>query len=246
LSVQRPQPRPVDHCLQNDRFRKIVGGVISPLLANVYLHYVLDEWFERKVKPRLGGQAFLIRYADDFVIGFAREEDARRVMEVLPKRFDKYGLKLHPDKTKLVPFQRPSGWSKSSGGEPAAGAFDLLGFTHYWGRSRSGRQVVKRKTASDRFRRAVKKIAEWCRWNRHQPMVEQHQTLSQKLRGHDAYYGITGNYRMLHELRAVVAEVWRKWLARCRRAGTLPWDRFVRLLKRFPLPAARVVQSVYA
>jgi RNA-directed DNA polymerase len=221
------------------------GGVISPLLANVYLHYVLDDWFEREVKPRLGGHAFLIRYADDFVIGFAREADARRVMEVLPKRFDKYGLKLHPDKTKLVPFQRPSGWSNSSGREPAAGAFDLLGFTHYWGRSRSGRQVVKRKTASDRFRRAVKKIAEWCRTNRHQPVAEQHQMLSQKLRGHDAYYGITGNYRMLHELRAVVAEVWRKWLAR-RRAGTLPWNRFVRLLARFPLPAARVVQSVFA
>jgi RNA-directed DNA polymerase len=220
------------------------GGVISPLLANIYLHYVLDEWFEREVKPRLRGQAFLIRYADDFVMAFACEEDARRVLEVLPKRFEKYGLTLHPGKTRLVPFMRPGQQPDSEETGPPAGAFDLLGFTHYWGRSRRGVWVVKRKTASNRFSRAVRKIAEWCRLNRHQPVAVQHQTLSRKLRGHDAYYGITGNHWLLVRLRLRVVRVWQKWLAR-RGARSLLWERFARLLERFPLPAARVVHSVY-
>jgi RNA-directed DNA polymerase len=214
------------------------GGVISPLLANVYLHYVLDEWFEREVKPRLKGQAFLIRYADDFVIGFDCEEDARRVLEVLPKRFGKYGLTLHPDKTRLVPFQRPDRRPGYGNAETESGSFDLLGFSHYWGRSWRGSWVIKRQTSTSRFSRAVKKIAEWCRQNRHQPLVEQHRKLGQILRGHDAYFGITGNSRMLHRLRHVVTAVWRKWLAR-RRAGSLSWDQFLRVLERYPLPAAR-------
>jgi RNA-directed DNA polymerase len=221
------------------------GGVISPLLANVYLHYVLDEWFEKDVKPRLVGRAFLIRYADDFVIGFSHEADAKRVMEVLHKRFAKYGLTLHPDKTRLVPFTRPSQPPGSEAKGPQPGTFDLLGFTHFWGRSRRGNWTIVRQTASNRFSRAVKKIAEWCRDHRHRPIIVQHATLSQKLRGHDAYYGITGNGRMLTRLRYVVRRIWRKWLAR-RRAGPLPWDAFCRLVQRYPLPAARVVHSVYA
>ena len=221
------------------------GGVISPLLANIYLHYVLDDWFEREVKPRLAGRAFLIRYADDFVMGFSHESDARRVLEVLPKRFAKYGLTLHPDKTRLVPFQRPSQPPDSEATEPPPGTFDLLGFTHFWGRSRRGGWVIQRKTASSRFSRAIKTIAQWCRRHRHLPVAEQHQTLSQKLRGHDAYYGITGNYRALTRLRQVVRVIWRKWLAR-RRAGPFSWDAFGRLWTHYPMPAARVVHSVYA
>jgi RNA-directed DNA polymerase len=221
------------------------GGVISPLLANVFLHYVLDEWFERVVKPRLKGQAFLVRYADDFVIGFAHEEDARRVLEVLPKRFGKYGLTLHPTKTKLVPFQRPNPRSNSGTGGPEAGTFDLLGFTHCWGRSLRGGWVIRRQTSTDRFSRAVKKIAQWCRKNRHLPITEQHHTLSQKLRGHDAYFGLTGNVRKLQNLRYEVTRIWRKWLAR-RRAQPLSWERFTRVLERYRLPPARVVHSAYA
>jgi len=221
------------------------GGVISPLLANVYLHYVLDEWFEREVKPRLHGQAFLIRYADDFVMGFACEADARRVLEVLPQRFGKYGLTLHPDKTRLVPFVRPRAGSNSAGGGPQPGTFDLLGFTHCWGRSRRGGWTVKRQTASNRFSRAVKKIAAWCRQFRHEPVRVQHQTLTQKLGGHDTYYGITGNFPMLQRLRYVVGRVWRKWLSRRRRGHPMCWDHFNRLLGRFPLLPARVVHSVY-
>jgi RNA-directed DNA polymerase len=220
------------------------GGVISPLLANIYLHYVLDVWFESEVKPRLRGHAFLIRYADDFVMGFACEGDARRVLEVLPKRFGKYGLTLHPDKTRLVSFRRPGRREALGGGESQSGTFDLLGFTHYWGRSRRGGWVIRQKTARSRFSRVVKTITVWCRCHRHDPVADQHRMLSQKLRGHDAYYGITGNFRMLKQLRFVVSQIWRKWLAR-RRAGSLAWDHFKGVVERFPLPPARVVHSVY-
>jgi group II intron reverse transcriptase/maturase len=222
------------------------GGVVSPLLANVYLHYVLDVWFENQVKPCLKGRAFLIRYADDFVMGFACEEDARRVLEVLPQRFGKYGLALHPDKTRLVPFEQPhqDPPSDASDGVDRPGTFDLLGFTHYWGRSWKGFWVVKRQTAQDRLSRALTKIAQWCRLNRHQPLAEQHQTLSQKLRGHFGYYGITGNSIALSVFRSEVQGIWRKWLSRRRRCGFLSWTTYKRLLERYPLPAARVVHSV--
>jgi RNA-directed DNA polymerase len=221
------------------------GGVISPLLANVYLHYVLDVWFEREVQPRLKGRAFLIRYADDFVLGFTCEEDARRVLEVLPKRFGKYGLTLHPEKTRVVPF-RPPGRSDRTDARKAsqAGTFDLLGFTHFWGRSRKGNWVVKRRTAGSRLRRAIRTIAQWCRLNRHRPVAEQHQALGPKLRGHFAYYGITGNGGALHRFRDAVTRAWRQWLSRRSRGNPLAWDQVTRLLERYPLPAAVVVHSV--
>jgi group II intron reverse transcriptase/maturase len=223
------------------------GGVASPLLANVYLHYVLDAWFEQDVKPRLRGRAFLIRYADDFVMGFTHEEDARRVLEVLPKRFGKYGLTVHPTKTRLVPFGRPE--AATGRGDPGSGdrpgTFDFLGFTHFWGKSRKGKPVVQRRTAASRFRRAIGTIAEWCWSNSHRPMAEQHQTLSRKLRGHYAYYGITGNYRALVRLRQAVQRVWRRWLSRRSWAGHLPWAAFRSLAARWPLPPPRVVHSVY-
>jgi RNA-directed DNA polymerase len=222
------------------------GGVVSPLLANVYLHYVLDVWFERQVKPCLKGRAFLIRYADDFVIGFACEEDARRVLEVLPQRFGKYGLALHPDKTRLVPFARPAPEpqedTSNEGSRP--GSFDLLGFTHYWGRSRKGFWVVKRRTAQGRLSRALRTIAQWCRFHRHDPIAVQHQTLVQKLCGHFGYYGITGNSIALSQFRDAVARIWKKWLARRRRRGFLSWTTFVRLLKRYPLPPPVAIHSV--
>lgn len=223
------------------------GGVVSPMLSNVYLHYVLDDWFERDVRPRLKGRAFLIRYADDFVMGFSCEEDAKRVMEVLPKRFGKYGLTLHPDKTRLVPFRRPprDPPRDGPGGESQPGTFDLLGFTHHWGRTRHGGWVVKRRTAQSRFTRAVHAIAQWCRTHRHRPVAEQHRTLSQKLQGHFGYYGITGNASALQRFRYEVACLWKKWLGRRRRGGAYPWSRFLRLLGHHPLPMAVVVHSVY-
>jgi RNA-directed DNA polymerase len=226
---------------------QIVGGVISPLLANVYLHYVLDVWFTQEVQPRLHGRSFLVRYADDFVMGFACEEDARRVLEVLPQRFGKYGLTLHPDKTGLVPFRRPAQQPSrdACGGNDQPGSFDLLGFTHYWGLSRRGFWVVKRTTTQGRLSGALKRMAQWCRLHRHDPLATQQQTLSQKLHGHFAYYGITGNGFAIQSFRDAVVRIWKKWLTRRRRRGFFSWGTFTRLLQRFPLPAARVVHSVY-
>jgi group II intron reverse transcriptase/maturase len=222
------------------------GGVISPILANVFLHYVLDEWFTRQVQPRLRGRAFLIRYADDFVIGFTREDDARRVMEVLPKRFGKFGLAVHPDKTRLVPFHRPAHANPPEGGPPSErpGTFDLLGFTHFWSRSRKGNWVVKRKTSASRFTRAVRTIAHWCRQHRHDPIEEQHHTLCQKLRGHNAYYGITGNSPSLWRFREEVKRNWLKWLSRRKRGRGPNWSWFTRLMERYPLPNAVTIHSV--
>lgn len=223
------------------------GGVISPLLANIFLHYVLDVWFRQEVQPRMKGKSHLIRYADDFVIVFAREDDARRVMEVLPKRFGRYGLTLHPEKTRLVPFRRPPYRATGKGGdrEQRPGTFDLLGFTHYWGRSQRGHWVVMRQTASKRLSRAVENIAAWCRGNRHRPICEQHTALSQKLRGHYAYYGITGNGRALQAFLEAVKRCWRKWLDRRNCKHAMLWDRFNRLLKHYSLPPPKVVHSVY-
>jgi RNA-directed DNA polymerase len=217
------------------------GGVISPLLANVFLHEVLDMWFEREVKPRLRGRAALIRYADDIALVFETEGDARRVAGVLPKRFEKYGLRLHPEKTRLVRFERPQ--PPSQGGGEGPGSFDLLGFTHFWGRSLKGNWVVKQETAKDRFSRTLRRFSKWCRENRHLPIKEQHLALSRKLRGHDAYFGITGNGRSLQALRYWVIRIWQKWLARRSWKTRMNWARMAQLLKRFPLPAARVVHS---
>jgi len=221
------------------------GGVISPLAANVYLHYVLDVWFRQEVQSRLSGQAHLIRYADDFVILFTHEADARRVMEVLPKRFDRYGLKLHPDKTRLVPFHRPPRKANGEADDRNArpGTFDLLGFTHYWGRTRRGGWAVMRKTASKRLSRALRSIAQWCRKHRHLPVSEQHGKLSQKVRGHYAYYGITGNARALQCFLHAVHRAWRKWLDRRNSRREMTWDRFQRLLEHHRLPPPRIVHS---
>lgn len=221
------------------------GGVISPLLANIYLHEVLDAWFEQQVRPRLRGRAFLVRYADDFVMVFETRADAHRVLDVLPKRFGKYGLRLHPEKTRLVRFTKPRSGPKLPGSdEDHPGNFELLGFRHFWGRSRKGRWVVKRKTASNRLSRTLHRIDVWCRVHRHLPIDDQHRALNAKLRGHDAYYGITGNGRRLQRLRFQVARIWRKWLSRRSRKAGLNWEEMNALLRRHPLLEARVVHSV--
>ncbi len=235
-----------DGCLTHPESGSPQGGVISPILSNLFLHYVLDEWFEREVQPRLKGESFLIRYADDFVMGFSHEEDARRVLAVLPKRFAKYGLTIHPEKTRLVPFERPDRASKPPGTEARhpSGTFDLLGFTHFWSRSLRGNWVVKRRTSRSRFSRGLRSISDWCRTHRHLPRLEQHHTLSQKLVGHFAYYGITGNSVALSRFRYMATHIWRRWLSRQRRDGEIAWDQFRRFLERHPLPAAVAIHSV--
>ena len=211
------------------------GGVISPLLANIYLHYVLDEWFEKDVKPRLQGRAFQVRFADDAVLAFNTEADACKVLEVLPKRFARYGLTLHPTKTRLVRFRPRPG--------QRAETFDFLGFTHYWGKSRRGRLIIKRKTAKDRFRRGLKRIALWCRWSRHLPIREQHRLLRRKVQGHYAYYGIRGNIRALQLFLYRVRLVWVKWLRRRSQRAYFSWAKADQLFQLLPLPAARIMQQ---
>jgi RNA-directed DNA polymerase len=212
------------------------GGVISPMLANIYLHYVLDEWWVEVVQPRLKGQAFLVRYCDDFIIGCELEEDARRVLEVLPKRLGKYGLAIHPEKTRLVPFQAPrAGTQRGEHND----TFDFLGFTHYGEKSRRGYWVVKRRTMRKRQRRAMKAIAEWCRWNRHVPLKEQYRILGQKLQGHYQYYGLRGNYRSMELLYEHTRRVWHKWLSRRSRESYIPWKKFAKLLEVLPLPTPK-------
>jgi RNA-directed DNA polymerase len=229
-----------DGCVTHPETGSPQGGVVSPVLANAYLHEVLDTWFEDTVKPRLKGRGYLIRYADDAVLVFERESDARRVLDVLPKRFGKYGLTLHPEKTRLVPFQGLRPGSPPGPREERPGTFDFLGFTHYWGRTLKGTWTVKRKTAKDRFRRSLKAIAEWCRAHRHRSLTEQQATLTAKLRGHFAYYGITGNSRSIGNFRYHARQVWRKWLSRRSGRARITWERFNALERRYPLPPARL------
>jgi group II intron reverse transcriptase/maturase len=216
------------------------GGVISPLLANIFLHTVLDVWFEREVKPRLRGRATLVRYADDAVMLFEFEDDASRVMDVLPKRFERYGLALHPDKTRMVRFKRPDRAmprrddddENGPHGEPRS--FDFLGFTIHWGMSLKGKWVVRERTAKDRFRKGLQRIYEWCRDNRHAPLVVQQRALGAKLRGHYGYFGRTGNRSRLWAFLHQAVRAWWRGLRRRSQRG-LSWDRMRRLLKRHPL-----------
>jgi group II intron reverse transcriptase/maturase len=219
------------------------GGVVSPVLSNVYLHEVLDAWFERQVRPRLKGQAQLIRYADDFVLVFEQEGDARRVMEVLPKRFEKYRLMLHPDKTRLLCFEKPGTWQDGNE-RKGLGSFDFLGFTHFWGRTRKGRWAVRQKTASDRLTRALRKTRAWLRFNRHLPVAEQQQALNRKLRGHYNYYGIIGNSDALANFHHKVRRLWYQWLNRRGGRGRMGWTRFERLWSHYPLLRPRVVHGL--
>jgi group II intron reverse transcriptase/maturase len=223
------------------------GGVISPLLANIFLHEVLDTWFENEVRPRLRGRAFLVRYADDVTAVFSREEDARRVWGVLPKRLARYGLTLHPEKTRLITFRRPSGTAPGVDRDTTARptSFDMLGFTHFWSRSLQGYWVIKRKTARDRLSRALRAIAQWCQQHRHAPVSWQHAVLSRKLRGHYGYYGITGNSVTITRFRHAVRAIWRKWLNRRGGRVHMPWPRFEQLEHRYPLPAAIAIHSTY-
>jgi RNA-directed DNA polymerase len=217
------------------------GGCIAPILSNIYLHEVLDEWFSHQVVARLGGRAVLIRYCDDALIIFERKRDAPRVFEVLPRRLAKYGLTLHPEKTRLVDFRRPDAKENSSSetsDSTRPGTFDLLAFTHYWVKSRKGNWVVKQKTAGDRFRRALRRVADWCQHYRHTAVREQWDALKQKLLGHYRYFGITGNYRMLNRFLYRVTRAWRYWLSRRSQRASISWDEMVRPAPALPVAAA--------
>jgi RNA-directed DNA polymerase len=214
------------------------GGVISPLLANIYLHYVLDEWAAVVVAPRLKGRHILVRYADDLVMAFEDHLDAKRVFRALDQRLTRFGLTLHPEKSRFIDFRfrRPGGQRHPA---TSGTTFDFLGFTHVWGRSLKGKNVVRQVTAKGRFARALSAVSEWCQHNRHQSIQRQHARLSAMLRGH---YGITGNGRRIRWYLHQVERIWKKWLSRRGRHGNFRWDRLRELLSRHPLPPARIMR----
>jgi len=214
------------------------GGVISPLLSNLFLHEVLDDWFVKVVKPRMRGKASMVRYADDAVIMCEMKEDAERIYKVLGARFEKYGLKIHPEKTKLLDFTKPG-----EGQKRGNSSFTFLGFTHYWTKSRKGRWMVGRKTDSKRFQRAISVISAWCKVNRCRPMQEQWEMLKRKITGHYAYYGISLNFRSIAEFYFRVQTVWLKWLNRRGDKGKRNWNSFSDYLKDWPLPKPRIMHS---
>ena len=216
------------------------GGVISPILSNIFLHHVLDKWFEEQVKPRVRGECRLVRFADDFVLTFEDRPSGKRVLDVLGKRLGRYGLTLHATKTRYVDFRhkRPDGRDVLA----SATIFDFLGFTHVWGRSRRGKDVVRQITAKGRFARALKSVHVWCKRHRHLPIEAQREHLSRMLRGHCAYYGLSGNSKRLGRFRHELIRIWRTWLTRRDRGRRMHWDRMNALLKQHPLPAARVAR----
>jgi RNA-directed DNA polymerase len=219
------------------------GQVISPLLANIYLHYVLDEWFEKEVKPRLRGEAYEVRYADDFILCFEYREDAERVLEVLVKRFAKYGLRLHPEKTRLIEFGREALFRSEQGDTGRPATFDFLGFTHICRRSRRGKFTVHVRTMRKRLRRSLKAVSTWCQEHRHDGVEEQCERLNAKLRGHYQYYGRPTNYRSLWEFYRAVRKTWKKWLNRRTRGKTLTWEEYASLLILHPLLCPRITRS---
>ena len=218
------------------------GSVLSPMLGNIYLHYVLDLWFESEVKPRLRGKTTLIRYADDFVFTFERKDDAQRVMDVLGKRLGRYGLTLHPDKTRLVEFRRPP--QEQQGGK-GPGSFDFVGFTFYWRRTRSGSWTLQYKTRRARLGRAIRSVYAWCRYHRHLAVKEQRAALSRRLHGHYNYFGVNGNLRCLESLYAATKQAWRKWLGRRSQRGHLNWQRMEDILRLHPLPRPRIAVQIW-
>jgi len=218
------------------------GSVLSPLLANIYLHNVLDAWFVETVKPLMRGKAELVRFADDFVVCFEYEDDARRVFEVLPKRMGKYGLTLHPEKTRLIPYERPPR-NQLEGKGP--GTFDFLGFTFFWKRTRDGWWANAVQTRSARLARTIQRIYDFCRSNRHKSVRDQHEGLVQRLRGHINYFGVNGNVDRVAQVVHEAKRSWLKWLRRRSQRHRWTWERFNGLLNRLPLPKARVVVRIW-
>ena len=222
------------------------GSCLSPLLANVYLHYVLDEWFEQEVKPRLKGEAHLMRYADDFIACFEVESDAVRYQAVLPKRLDRYSLSVAEDKTKLLRFGRFASRDSQRLGEGAPGTFDFLGFTHYCGHSRAGKFKLKRKTSGKKLR---VKLTEMRLWFHHQlstPIGEMWQTLNAKVRGHYQYYGINDNWPLLMAFRSKVLRLAKRHLSRRSQNSYVNWKAFNRFTDLHPLVNPKCLTDLIA
>jgi RNA-directed DNA polymerase len=209
------------------------GSTLSPMLGNVYLHHVLDVWLEREVRSRLRGKVCLVRYADDLVIGFERREEAEMVMGMLRQRMAEYGLRLHPGKTRLVPFERPP---KGQDGGKGPGTFDFLGFTLLWQKTRKGHWGQNFRTRKARLQRAKSALGDFCRSHRHLSVREQHASLCRRIRGHFNYFGVNGNLDSIARLVKAAERIWYRWLRRRSTRTRLNWRRFGDLLRAFPLP----------
>ena len=211
------------------------GNIISPLLCNVYLHYVLDQWMMETVRPLLKGEIFMVRYADDFVIGFEYQEDALKVMNTLPKRMNKYGLRIHPEKTKLVDFN-PYGNGKVP-------TIDFLGFTHYWTKSKKGIAIIKRRTTAKGLRKGISKIEDYCKDHRHERLKVQHKKLKSKLHGLYQYHGIRSNFQALKAFYRTVHQRWFYWLNRRSQTNSYTWKGYKKLLEHFVFPRPRIIHN---
>ena len=218
------------------------GSALSPLLGNLYLHHVLDQWFEDDIVPCLHGKAEVIRYCDDFVIGFQLQEDAERVMVVLGKRLAKYGLSLQPEKTRLIPFERPPR-AQVKGKGP--GSFDFLGFRWFWRRARTGTWVLASKTRPVRLAKSIRALSMWCKQFRHKPIPEQHAAIRSRVQGHLNYFGVSGNGRSVARFVTEARKVWYKWLSRRGQRRPITWARYLRLLEMYPLPKPRIGVSIW-
>ena len=215
-------------------------GDISPILSNVFLHHVIDQWVTEQVRPRLRGPSTLVRFCDDFVMCFTHKADAQRVLAVLAKRLGKFGLQLHPDKTRLVDF-RPQRAVREIEESTLPTTFNFLGFTHVWGQSKWGSAMVRQLTAKDRLARSLKAINQRCKRMRHWPVRAQHQRLCRVLAGHYAYFGIIGNIQRLRQLYQCARRIWQKWLSRRSSKSYVLWVRFQRMLEHFALPLPKIM-----
>jgi len=215
------------------------GGVISPILANIFLHYVLDEWFVKDLQPHLKGRSVMVRYADDSIIGCEYQADAELTLSELRKRLEQYKLTVNEEKTAIVPMCKPTGGGTTRSSE----SFDFLGFTHYWGKSRRNTWVIKRRTATKRQRRTKKALWQWCKNIRHAPIKEQWQILCAKLRGHYNYYALRCNYELMEGVRWFAQTAWRYWLKRRSSKDRMTWEKFNQLLERYPLPRPRILHT---
>ncbi len=210
------------------------GGIVSPILANVYLHYALDLWFQKVVVPHCSGEACLIRYADDFVCAFERQEDAQRFYEALGERLGKFGLELSSEKTRVILFSPKI--------RPGKTSFDFLGFEFRWGKDRAGKPHVKRRTARKNLRDSLKRFNVWCKQNRHLRLPELFHQLNAKLRGYFNYYGVYGNYPSLMLFFYKAMRLLMKYLNRRSQRGSYNWAGFQQLIEQFGIVKPRITR----
>ena len=221
------------------------GGNLSPILSNVFLHYVLDLWFEKRVKLQVQGQCYVVRYADDFLCMVQNKEDAEHIKRELQERFAKFDLELHPEKTVVMSFGRYES-DNAKRQDRRANTFDFLGFTHFCGKSRRGKFIVGRKTSAKKFRKKCKEMNAWLKAIRNAVKTKDWwPILAAKLWGHYQYYGVSGNMASLRLYYETTLRLVRKWLNRRSQRRALSWKRFMDYLEHYPLPTPRIKQTLY-